>query len=47
VDWHWLKRYRAWRASRKQFLYPENYLEPELRDDKTPVVPPAKGDKNE
>ena len=47
MDWHWLKCYRAWRASRKQFLYPENYLEPELRDDKPPVLPPAKADKDE
>ena len=49
VEWKWLKRYRAWRASRKQFLYPENYLEPELRDDKEeskPPPPPAKADKD-
>jgi hypothetical protein len=36
VEWSWLKRYRAWRASRKEFLSPENWLEPELRDDKGP-----------
>ncbi len=24
-----------WEANRKVFLYPENYIEPELRDDKT------------
>ncbi len=27
-----------WEANRKVFLYPENYLEPELRDDKTPLA---------
>jgi hypothetical protein len=27
----------VWEANRKVFLYPENYLEPELRDDKTPL----------
>ena len=39
MEWNWLKRYRAWQASRKEFLAPENWLEPELRDDKTPVFP--------
>src|SRR5690606_4015034 len=27
--------YRVWEANRKVFLYPENWVEPELRDDKT------------
>jgi len=35
--WEWLKSYRVWEANRKIFLYPENWLEPELRDDKTPL----------
>lgn len=34
--WEWMKSYRVWEANRKIFLYPENWLEPELRDDKTP-----------
>lgn len=34
--WEWMKRYRVWEANRKVFLYPENWLEPELRDDKSP-----------
>ena len=34
--WQWLKNYRMWEANRKVFLYPENYLRPELRDTKTP-----------
>jgi len=32
----WMKHYRVWEANRKVFLYPENWIEPELRDDKTP-----------
>jgi Neuraminidase-like domain/Putative peptidoglycan binding domain/Salmonella virulence plasmid 28.1kDa A protein len=34
--WEWMKNYRVWEANRKVFLYPENWIEPELRDDKTP-----------
>jgi hypothetical protein len=36
-EWQWRKHYRVWEANRRVFLYPENYLEPELRDDKTPL----------
>ena len=36
-DWKWLKNYRVWEANRKVFLYPENWIEPELRDDKSPL----------
>lgn len=32
----WRKWYRVWEANRKVFLYPENWMEPTLRDDKTP-----------
>jgi hypothetical protein len=32
----WRKRYRIWEANRKIFLYPENWIMPELRDDKSP-----------
>jgi hypothetical protein len=35
-QWAWMKRYRVWEANRKIFLYPENWLEPELRDNKSP-----------
>jgi hypothetical protein len=35
-QWEWMKRYRVWEANRKIFLYPENWLEPELRDNKSP-----------
>src|SRR5437870_13912238 len=30
-EWEWLERYRVWDANRKIFLYPENWIEPELR----------------
>jgi len=33
----WRKWYRIWEANRKIFFYPENWIEPELRDDKTPI----------
>lgn len=33
----WMKQYRVWEANRLVFLYPENWVEPELRDDKTPI----------
>ncbi|MFE5318470.1 neuraminidase-like domain-containing protein [Paenibacillus sp. NPDC056579] len=33
--WSWTKSYRVWEANRKIFLFPENWLEPEWRDDKT------------
>src|SRR5260370_9262142 len=34
--WQWMKHYRVWEANLKVFLYPENWIEPELRDDKSP-----------
>lgn len=36
-EWEWMKLYRVWEANRKVFLYPENWIEPELRGDKTPL----------
>lgn len=33
--WEWMKRYRLWEANRKIFLYPENWLEPEFRNEKS------------
>lgn len=35
-QWKWMKNYRVWEANRKVFLYPENWIEPELRDNKSP-----------
>lgn len=34
-QWKWRKNYRVWEANRKVFLFPENWIEPELRDDKS------------
>ena len=35
VAWQWRKNYRIWEAARKIFLFPENWIEPELRDNKS------------
>lgn len=35
-QWKWMKNYRVWEANRKIFFYPENWIEPDLRDDKSP-----------
>jgi hypothetical protein len=34
--WKWMSRYRPWEANRKVFLWPENFVRPELRKDKSP-----------
>ncbi len=36
-QWKWMRNYRVWEANRKVFLYPENWIEPELLDDKSPL----------
>ena len=36
-QWAWMKRYRVWQANREVFLWPENWLYPELRDDQSPI----------
>ncbi|HEV7472755.1 MAG TPA: neuraminidase-like domain-containing protein [Pyrinomonadaceae bacterium] len=33
--WEWMSKYRIWEANRKVFLWPENWIEPELRKDKS------------
>ena len=33
--WECMRRYPVWEADRKVFLWTENWLEPEFRDDKT------------
>jgi len=40
-QWVWMKQYRVWEANRKVFLWPENWLEPELRDDQSPIFKEA------
>ena len=34
--WKWMRQYRLWQANREVFLYPENWLQPEWRDDQSP-----------
>jgi peptidoglycan hydrolase-like protein with peptidoglycan-binding domain len=34
-QWEWMKNYRGWEANRKVFLYPENWIEPELLPNKS------------
>ncbi|MFK8103119.1 MAG: neuraminidase-like domain-containing protein [Saprospiraceae bacterium] len=36
VWWEWISSYRLWEVNRKIFLYPENYIEPSLRQGITP-----------
>jgi hypothetical protein len=36
VQWEWMKNFRVWETNRKIWLYPENWIEPDLRDDKSP-----------
>ena len=43
-DWKWMKSYRVWQANRLVFLYPENWIEPELRDDKSPFFKDLEND---
>ncbi len=42
--WEWMKRYRVWEVNRKIFLFPENWMEPELRLDKTDLFQSLEGD---
>ena len=41
--WEWMKRYRLWQANREVFLWPENWLFPELRDDQSPLFTQVMG----
>lgn len=33
--WKWMRKYRVWEANRKVFLWPENWIEPELKPDRS------------
>ncbi|MBC7900712.1 MAG: hypothetical protein H7070_11745, partial [Saprospiraceae bacterium] len=33
--WKWMRKYRVWEANRKVFLWPENWIEPELKIDRS------------
>ena len=36
-QWEWRKNYRVWEANRKVFLYPENWLYPDMRLDESSI----------
>lgn len=36
-EWSWRRNYRVWEANRKVFLWPENWLDPGLRFNRTPA----------
>ncbi len=42
--WAWMKRFPIWVPSRRMFLTPENWLEPEFRDDKTHLFRQLEGE---
>ncbi|KAM0814368.1 hypothetical protein AB5N19_00158 [Seiridium cardinale] len=33
--WQWMQKFTLWQANRRVFLFPENWIEPSLRDDKS------------
>ena len=33
--WKWMRKYRVWEANRKVLLWPENWIEPELKKDRS------------
>lgn len=41
--WEWQRRNPVWAGNRKLWLFPENVLEPEFRDDKTPLFEALEG----
>ncbi|MFJ8476351.1 neuraminidase-like domain-containing protein [Kitasatospora sp. NPDC094011] len=43
-QWAWRRNFRVWQANRKVFLYPEAYIDPDLRDDKTPIFTDLEAD---
>jgi hypothetical protein len=44
LEWKWMSRYRVWEANRKVFLYPENWIEPSLRRDKSSFFADLEGE---
>lgn len=39
--WNWMHSYREWQANKQVLLYPEDYLQPELRSNKTDLFTKA------
>ena len=46
-QWDWMRNFRVWEASRKIFLYPENWMDPEIRDDKSQFFNELESDLNQ
>ncbi len=44
AQWEWMQNYRVWEANRKVFLYPENWIEPSLRDNKSELFKQFEGE---
>ena len=46
LQWKWMKNFRVWQANVKVFLYPENWIEPELLPDeiKSPFLKDLEND---
>lgn len=42
--WDWMSQQTVWTANRKVFLYPENWIVSNLRDDKSPFYEELEGD---
>ncbi|MGA9671372.1 MAG: neuraminidase-like domain-containing protein, partial [Terracidiphilus sp.] len=43
-EWSWRQQYRLWQANREVFLYPENYVLPELRTNASPFFSTLESD---
>lgn len=43
-EWSWRQQYRLWQANREVFLYPENYVLPELRKNASPIFSDLEND---
>jgi hypothetical protein len=43
-EWSWRQQYRLWQANRQVFLYPENYVLPELRTNASPFFADLEND---
>ena len=42
--WQWMSKYRVWEANRKIFLWPENWIEPELKKDRSSFMKDLEND---
>lgn len=43
-QWVWRRNYRVWEANRKVMVFPENWIRPELRDNKTDLYKQLESD---